>query len=78
VTTEELQEFEIRLDEWLGQGYHVMADELEGELLMTGYFVPFPGEVGREREQEFWPLKPEILELLERRGVSVAHSLVEP
>jgi hypothetical protein len=71
----DFRDIQLKLDEWLDQGYQVMADDVEGELLVTSQFVPLSGDTGREREQERWPLTPEVVELLESRGIVISHAM---
>jgi hypothetical protein len=73
-----LQEFRIRLDDWIGQGYKVFADDIDGELRLTAHYVSTASGRGSEREQEFWPMTPEILELLEDNGVTISKALAGP
>ncbi len=72
----ELRDFEIRIDEWLTQGYAIIADEIEGQIRLTVHYVPRSGEAESEPEQEFWPLVPELVGLLERNGIPVTRSIV--
>lgn len=74
----EFREFQVRLDEWLSQGYQIMADDVDGELRVTAVYVPSPGEAGRERDQELWPLLPELVGLLEGAGISISKGLSGP
>lgn len=71
-----LREFEAQLDDWMKQGYQIMADEVEGEIRLTVVFVARPGEVGKEREQLFWPLVPETVDMLTSRGVVISRATV--
>lgn len=71
-----LKEFELQLEDWLKQGYQILADEVDGELRLTVVYVPRLGEAGKEREQVFWPLVPETIEMLRRRGVNVSRATV--
>ncbi len=73
-----LQEFKIKFDGWIGQGYKVLADDIDGELRLTAHFVSSAGGRGSEREQEFWPMVPEIVELLDRNGVTISRVLAGP
>jgi hypothetical protein len=75
---QEFREFEVLLDEWLSQGYQIMADDIDGELCITAVFVPTPGEVGRERDQQFWPMLPEIVDLLESNGITISRAMSGP
>ena len=67
-----LREFEAQLDDWLRQGYQIMADEADGEIRITVIYVSRAGEPGKEREQLFWPRVPETVDLLVRHGVVIA------
>lgn len=71
----EFRDIQLKLDEWLDQGYQVTADEVDGELVVTCHFVPTTDEVGREREQEHWPLAPEVVDLLQERGIVISHAM---
>lgn len=71
-----LREFEAQLDDWLKQGYQILADEVEGQIRLTTVFVPRSGEPGKEREQFFWPLVPETVALLEGRAIVVRKATV--
>lgn len=75
---QEFREFQVRLDKWLSQGYQVMADDVDGEIRVTTVYVPSPGEAGRERDQEFWPMLPEIVGLLEGSGITISRALAGP
>ena len=55
-----LREYEAKLVYWLSQGYKLLADDIDGELRITAHFVSRNGEVGSEREQEYWPMTPAI------------------
>lgn len=69
-----LREFEAQLDYWLQQGYQIMADEADGEIRLTVIFVARAGELGKEREQVFWPMVPETVDMLARRGVGISRA----
>jgi hypothetical protein len=71
----EFRDIQTKLEEWLEQGYQVMADDFEGDLVITRHFVPVAGEPGREREQEFWPRTPEVVELLQSKGIPVSEAM---
>lgn len=71
----EFRDIELKLDEWLEQGYQVTADNVEGELVVTCHFVPAAGESSREREQERWPMTPEVVELLRKRGIVISDAM---
>ncbi len=73
-----VEEFQTRLLDWLGQGYQVLADDIDGELRVTAHFVSPEGGQGSEREQEYWPMAPEILGMLEDNGIKVSRSLAGP
>jgi hypothetical protein len=72
-----LQEFEAKLDLWAGQGYQILADDIDGELRVTAIYTSSGGR-SSEREQEFWPMAPEILQVLDALGVAVSRSLAGP
>jgi hypothetical protein len=73
-----LQEFKAKLNEWLGQGYKVFADDVDGELRLTAHYVSGTTGRGGEREQEYWPMAPEIVEMLEDSGVTISRALSGP
>jgi hypothetical protein len=73
-----LQEFKTRLHDWIGQGYHVFADDIDGELRLTAHYVSGAGDRGSEREQEYWPMAPEIVEMLSDTGVPISRALAGP
>jgi hypothetical protein len=73
----EYQGIQAKLDEWLDQGYQVLADKVDDEIRVTCHFVPRAGEAGREREQEHWPRTPEVVQLLEERGVVISQTSLE-
>ncbi len=70
----ELREIELKLTEWLGQGYQITADEVEGDIRVTTYYVVPADETARERNQELWPMAPETIDLLERNGIPVVRA----
>jgi hypothetical protein len=70
----ELRDIELKLTEWVGQGYQIMADEVEGDIRVTTYYVAGAGEVAEERNQELWPMVPETVDLLERNGIPVVRA----
>jgi hypothetical protein len=74
----ELRDFEAKLGDWLGQGYQVLADDVDGELRLTTLFVPVGGDAAREREQEYWPMTPEIVDLLSKSGVPISRAMAGP
>ena len=71
-------EFEAKLTHWLSRGYRVLADDIDGELRLTVMFVPTGGGAGSEREQEYWPMTAEIVQLLNEHGVEVSSALAGP
>ena len=73
-----MEEFQIKLLDWLDQGYQVFADDIDGELRVTAHFVAREGEPGSEREQEYWPMAPDIVSLLEDSGVEINRNLAGP
>lgn len=74
----DLEEIKLRFEEWLAQGYGIMADEVDGELRVTVHYVPRAGELGSEREQEFWPLLPELVDMLESNDIVISRALAGP
>jgi hypothetical protein len=76
--TSDFREFEARLTHWLARGYRVLADDVDGELRITVMYVPSSGSVGSEREQEYWPMTAEIVQLLTDNGVEVSRALAGP
>jgi hypothetical protein len=74
----DFRDFEDRLAQWLTQGYRVLADDVDGELRITVMYVATEGSSGSEREQEFWPMTTEIMQLLEQSGVEVGRALAGP
>jgi hypothetical protein len=70
-----LHECESKLEDWLSQGYQVMADDVDGELRLTVHYVSPEAGTGSEREQEFWPMVPEIVGMLSENGVEINRSL---
>ncbi len=73
-----LEEYETRLIEWLDQGYRIFADDVDGELRVTAHFVSPETERGSEREQDFWPMTPEVVTLLEENGITISRKLAGP
>ena len=73
-----LREYEAKLTDWLAQGYRLLADDVDGELRVTVHYVSREGAVGNERDQEYWPLTPEIVRLLGDNGVEISHALSGP
>ncbi len=73
-----LREYEARLHDWVAQGYRLLADDVDGELRLTvNYVAPATG-IGTERDQEFWPMVPEIIELLQRNNIEISRALAGP
>jgi hypothetical protein len=73
-----LREYEVRLEDWLAQGYQLLADDVDGELRITvNYVAPATG-IGTEREQEYWPMVPEIVELLGTHDIQISRALAGP
>lgn len=73
-----LREYEAKLSVWLSQGYQVLVDDIDGELRLTVHFVSRDGEAGSEREQEFWPMTAEIVELLTENDIEISKALAGP
>lgn len=73
-----LREYEIKLNTWLTQGYQILADDVDGELRLTVLFVARDGAVGSEREQEYWPMTGEIVQMLAGNGISISKALAGP
>ncbi len=73
-----LREYEAKLDDWLAQGYQVMADDIDGELRLTVHYVSPEGGEGSERAQEFWPMTSDIVSLLADNGIEISHALAGP
>jgi hypothetical protein len=71
-------EFEAKLTHWLGRGYGVLADDVDGELRITVMYVANEGEAGSEREQEYWPMTAEVVQMLGEHGVEVSRALAGP
>ena len=76
--TGDFREFEAKLTHWLARGYRVLADDIDGELRITVMFVPTEGAAGSERDQEYWPMTAEIVQLLKDHGVEVDRRLAGP
>jgi hypothetical protein len=74
----DFRDFEARLTHWLARGYRVLADDVDGELRITVMYVPTGGSAGSEREQEYWPMTAEVVQLLDDKGVAVSHALAGP
>jgi hypothetical protein len=73
-----LREYEAKLGDWLAQGYRLLADDIDGELRLTAHYVSHDGAVGKEREQEYWPQTPEIVQLLSGNGIIISKALAGP
>lgn len=73
-----LREFETKLQDWLGRGYQILADDVDGELRVTAHYVSPEDGAGSEREQDFWPMTPEIVQLLTSNGVAISYALAGP
>ncbi len=73
-----VEELQTRLLDWLDQGYQVLADDVDGELRITTHFVSSEGGRGSEREQEYWPMAPDIVALLEENGIEISRNLAGP
>jgi hypothetical protein len=74
----DFREFEAKLTHWLARGYGVLADDVDGELRITVMFVPAGGDVGSEREQEYWPMAAAIVQMLGQNGIEVSRTLAGP
>jgi hypothetical protein len=73
-----LREYEAKLGDWLAQGYQLMADDIDGELRVTVLYVSPGDTAAKEREQEFWPQTPEIVQLLSGSGIEISRVLAGP
>jgi hypothetical protein len=73
-----LREYEVKLNDWLAQGYQILADDVDGELRLTVHFVSRDGAVGSEREQEFWPMSAEIVQMLTDNDIPISKALAGP
>jgi hypothetical protein len=78
VDPEILREYECKLDDWLLQGYQLMADDVDGELRLTVHYVSSQATAGSERGQEYWPMAPEIVGLLSQNGIEINRALAGP
>ena len=76
--TSDFREFEVRLTDWLTQGYRVLADDVDGELRVTVMYVSSADSPGSEREQEYWPMSAELVQMLGANGVEVSRALSGP
>lgn len=70
----ELRDFELKLAEWVSQGYQIMADEVEGDIRITTHYVARSGETAKERNQEYWPMVAETIDMLERNGIPIVRA----
>jgi hypothetical protein len=73
-----LREYEAKLTDWLAQGYQLLADDVDGELRLTVHYVSREGGSGSEREQEFWPMTADLVQLLSANGVTISRALAGP
>jgi hypothetical protein len=73
-----LREYEAKLGAWLAQGYELLADDIDGELRVTVLYVAPGTAAAQEREQEYWPQTPEIVQLLAGNGVTISKALAGP
>lgn len=73
-----VREYEAKLGKWLSQGYQLLVDDIDGELRVTVVFVSPGDTAAKEREQEFWPQTPEIVELLDSNGIAINKALAGP
>lgn len=73
-----LREHEAKLNDWLSQGYELMADDVDGELRITVLYASAQAESLSEREQEYWPMTPEIVGLLADNGIAISKALAGP
>jgi hypothetical protein len=76
--TSDFREFEAKLTDWLAQDYRVLADDVDGELRMTVMYVSSEDSPGSERQQEYWPMTAEIVQMLNANGVDVSRTLAGP
>lgn len=70
-------ELETKLLYWLNQGYQIFADDVDGQLRLTVFFVSADA-LAKEREQEYWPMAPEIVGMLEDNGIPINRGLAGP
>jgi hypothetical protein len=73
-----LREYEVKLHDWIAQGYQILADDVDGELRLTVHYVSREGGVGSEREQEYWPMSAEIVQALADNGIRISRALAGP
>ena len=73
-----LREYEAKLGDWLAQGYQLLVDDVDGELCLTVHYVSREAGVGSEREQEHWPMTPEIVQLLDDNSIPISKALAGP
>jgi hypothetical protein len=72
------REYEAKLADWLAQDYKLLADDVDGGLRVTVLYVSHEGGIGSERFQEYWPMTPEIVTLLEENDIGIAKALAGP
>jgi len=73
-----LREYEAKVGDWLAQGYQILADDVDGELRLTVHYVSREDGVASEREQEYWPMTAEIVQLLAGNGIVISRALAGP
>jgi hypothetical protein len=73
-----LREYEAKLGDWLSQGYQILADDIDGELRLTVHYVSRQGGPASEREQEFWPMAAEVVQMLDDNGIVISRALAGP
>lgn len=73
-----LREYEAKLTDWLAQGYQLLADDIDGELRLTVHYVSREDAVGSEREQVYWPMTADIVEMLSANGIEISRALAGP
>lgn len=65
------RELRAQLDDWVAQGYQILADEVDGQIRLTVVYVARADEPGKERDQHMWPLVPETIDLLQAKGITL-------
>ena len=50
-----LREYEVKLGDWLAQGYQILADDVDGELRLTVHYVSREGETGANGSRSTGP-----------------------
>jgi hypothetical protein len=73
-----LHEYQAKIAHWLSHGYHLLADDVDGELRITVHYVSYEGGPGSEREQEHWPMTAELVRLLEDNGIEISRAMAGP